>query len=69
MNGRERRLERNVAASAGRTRGGYGDRPVLIIHSDAPAYGLQCYAGEGGGHAGVAFNVSRGDRAVAVFRG
>src|SRR5208282_315053 len=47
--------------------GSHGDSPVLIVHSDAPTNGFQCHARERSIHASIPFDISRGNRAIAIF--
>ena len=67
MDGRERRLERDVATTAGRAHGENGNRSVLIVHPGATPYGFQRHTCEGRLYAGVAFDISCSNRAIAVF--
>src|SRR6267142_6702369 len=65
--GGERSLERNVAATAGRTRGSDGNPAVLVIHGNFAAHGVERYTGEGSGRLRIALHVARGDRAIGIF--
>jgi len=65
--GGERSLERDVAATAGRTRGRDGDPAVLVIHDNFAADGLERYTSERSGRLRIALHVARGDRAIGIF--
>src|SRR6267142_887215 len=65
--GGERSLERDVAATAGRTRGSNGNPAVLVIHGNFAAHGVERYTGERSGRLRITLHVARGDRAIGIF--